>query len=80
MSIIAISRGTFSGGEALAKGVAGRLGYQCLSRETNLEEAAKMYGVPAADLAVAMEKRPSFWQRMFGERTAYLACVRASLC
>jgi len=80
MSIIAISRGTFTGGEALAKAVADRLGYRCLSRETNLEEAAAMYGVPAADLAVAMEKRPSFWLRMFGERTAHLACVRASLC
>lgn len=80
MSIIAISRGTFSGGEALAKRVAERLGYQCLSRETNLEAAAKEYGVPAADLVAAMEKRPSFWHRMVGERTAHLAFVRATLC
>ncbi|MBP1775070.1 MAG: response regulator receiver protein [candidate division NC10 bacterium] len=27
-----------------------------------------------------MEKRPSFWHRMVGERTAHLACVRAALC
>jgi cytidylate kinase len=80
MSIIAISRGTFSGGEALAKRVAERLGYQCLSREANLEAAAKEYGVPAADLVVAMEKRPSFWHRMVGERTTHLAFVRAALC
>ena len=80
MSIVAISRGTFSGGEALAKRVAERLGYRCLSRETNLEAAAKAYGVPAKDLVAAMEKRPSFWHRVVGERTAHLAFVRAALC
>ena len=80
MAIIAISRGTFSGGEALAKRVAERLGYQCLSREANLEEAAKTYGVPAADLVAAMEKRPSFLHRVLGERTAHLTCVQAALC
>jgi len=80
MSIIAISRGTFSGGEALAKRVAERLGYPCLSRETNLEAAAKTYGVPAADLVAAMEKRPPFWQRVLGERTTHLMFVRATLC
>ncbi len=80
MSIIAISRGTFSGGEALATRVAERLGYPCLSREANLEEAAKTYGVPAMGLVVSMEKRPSFWHRVVGERTTHLTFVRASLC
>ncbi|HWU41664.1 MAG TPA: cytidylate kinase family protein [Candidatus Acidoferrum sp.] len=80
MSIIAISRGTFSGGETLAQRVAERLGYQCLSRETNLEAAATRYGVPAEELAAAMEKRPSFFERVLGERAAYLTFVRASLC
>jgi cytidylate kinase len=80
MSIIAISRGTFSGGEALAKGVAKLLGYQCLSREENLEVAAKKYRVSTHEFAAAMEKRPSFLDRVLGERTAYLAIVRATLC
>jgi len=80
MSIIAISRGTFSGGEALATLVAERLGYQCVSREANLEAAAKAYGIPAEALTAEMEKRPSFWHRVIGERSAYLAFVRASLC
>jgi cytidylate kinase len=80
MSIIAISRGTFSGGEALATRVAERLGYPCLGREANLEAAAKTYGVPAEDLVVAIEKRPSFWQRVLGERAAHLTFVRAALC
>src|SRR5574337_46658 len=80
MSIIAISRGTFSGGEALANRLAERLGYQCMSREMNLEAAAKEYAVPEAELTAAMAKRPSFWHRVVGERTAHLAFVRATLC
>jgi cytidylate kinase len=80
MSIIAISRGTFSGGEALAQRIAERLGYQCLSRETNLDAAATRYGVPKEEFAAAMEKRPSFFDRVLGERAAYLTFVRAALC
>jgi len=80
MSIIAISRGTFSGGEGLAKRVADRLGYQCVSREANLEEAAKQYDIPVEELGVAMERPPSFWERMIGYRAAYLTYIRAALC
>jgi cytidylate kinase len=79
MSIIAISRGTFSGGEAVAKGVAERLGYRCVSREV-IFEAAWGYGVPAEELMAAMEKPPAFWERLGGKRTAYLLCMQAALC
>ena len=80
MSIIAISRGTFSGGEALAKRVAERLGYRCLGREENLEATTKKYRVSPEEFAAAMEKRPPFWERVLGERAAYLTIVRATLC
>jgi len=80
MPIVSISRGTFSGGEGLARRVAEQLGYQCLSREANLEAAAKRYGVPTEKLTETMEKRPSFWDRVIGERAAYLTFVRAALC
>ena len=79
MSIIAISRGTFSGGEALAKGVAERLGYGCVSREV-IHEAAERYGFAVEELVAAMEKRPPLWERLAGKRTAYLICMRAALC
>jgi len=79
VSIIAISRGTFSGGEALATGVAERLGYRCVSREVLLE-AAWGYGVPVDKLSAAVEKRPPLWERLIGKRTAYLTFVRAALC
>jgi cytidylate kinase len=80
MSIIAISRGTFSGGEALAKRVAGLLGYRCFGREENLEIATRRYRVSPEAFGAAMEKRPSFLDRVIGERSAYLAMVRATLC
>ena len=79
MSIIAISRGTFSGGEALATGVAERLGCRCLSREVLLE-AGWGYGIPVDKLDAAMEKRPPLWERLIGKRTAYLTFVKAALC
>ena len=46
MSIITISRGTFSGGKAIAECVAENLGYACVSREI-LSDAAETYGVSA---------------------------------
>ena len=79
MAIITISRGTFSGGSELAQRVADRLGYQCTSREVMLE-AAWGSGIPAEEITTAMEKRPSFWHRVMGQRTAYLTLVRAALC
>lgn len=80
MAIIAISRGTFSGGEALAKRVAERLGYRCIGREENLEGVSRQYGISPDGLFKAMEKRPSFLERAVGEYAVYLTCVRAALC
>ncbi len=79
MAIVTISRGTFSGGGALAERVADRLGYQCISREVLLE-AAWASGLPVDEITTAMQERPSVWHRLKRERTAYLTAVRAALC
>jgi len=79
MAIIAVSRGTFSGGEALARHLAERLGYQWISREVILQTAWG-YGVPAEDRTAAIMKPPWLWERLLGERAAYLTFVRAALC
>ncbi len=79
MSVIAISRGTYSGGEALAAGVAERLGYRCISREVILD-AARGCGISEEELNAAMEKPPSFWERLVGQRAAHLVHVQANLC
>jgi cytidylate kinase len=79
MSIITISRGTFSGGKLLAECLADRLGYACLSREV-IAEAAARYGVSQAQLGAALSRAPSFWERFRRDRDRYLAYIRAVLC
>jgi cytidylate kinase len=79
VSIITISRGSFSGGQALAEQVAQRLGYRCLSREVLVETAAQ-YGVPEPTLAQFLDKRPGFWERMTQSRRLYLIFLQAVMC
>jgi len=79
MAIITISRGTFSGGKALAERLAERLDYPCLSREDVIADAAKIYGISEEDLAAAIGEPPHFWQEVPGKRIAYLKCVTAAL-
>lgn len=80
MAIITVSRGTYAGGEFLARSLAERLGYQFLSRETIFESAAREYGVSVETLTAAMEKPPSFWEQFGSERLKYRNYVRAALC
>jgi cytidylate kinase len=79
MSIITISRGTFSGGKTLAELLAGRLGYPCLSREEALNYAAIDYGITKEDLASAFNQPHSLWEQASGKRMAYLKCVGATI-
>jgi cytidylate kinase len=79
MAIITISRGTFSGGKALAERLAERLDYPCLSREDVISDAAKVYRISEEDLASAIGEPPPFWQEVPGKRIAYLKCVTAAL-
>jgi cytidylate kinase len=79
MAIICISRGTFSAGEAVAQAVAERLGHPCLSRERNLATVATRYQLTKDGLTATLDKRPSFWDKVLGERDLYLLCVRATL-
>ena len=79
MSIITISRGSLSGGQALAERLADRLGYRCISSEALIEAAAK-YGVSEPKLSEVFEKTPSFWERLFKSRRLYLIFIQAAMC
>lgn len=79
MPIITISRGSLSGGQALAERVAVRLGYRCVSREV-LVEAAATYHLPEAKLAHFFDQMPSFWERLTTSRRLYLLVIRAAMC
>ncbi|MDX9857418.1 MAG: cytidylate kinase-like family protein [candidate division Zixibacteria bacterium] len=79
MSLITVSRGTYSGGHELSQKLADELGWQYVSRE-QLAEEAKRCGVPVDLLQEAIHKPPLLYEEMAQERLAYLACVRVQLC
>jgi cytidylate kinase len=78
MSVVTISRGTFSGGKVLAECLAGELGYRCIDREGIVEKAAGGR-VSQADLLDALTKPPSFLDRFRRKRYLYLALLQAAL-
>lgn len=79
MPIITISRGSGSGGLALAERLAHRLGYDLVGREEVVQQAAS-YGASEEKLGEAILKPPGFWDRFRHERQRYLAFVQAALC
>jgi cytidylate kinase len=78
MSIIAISRGTFSGGKIIAEELARRLDYPCVSREIHCE-AAKEFGIPEAELNAGIFSYSVFEKMSQDKRIAILNSGRASL-
>jgi cytidylate kinase len=78
MSVITISRGSFSGGKMLAECLAKELGYRCVDRDAVVEKAAAA-GISQQELRKALEKPPSFWDRLRHKRYAYLAVMQAAL-
>ena len=79
MAIIMISRGTFSGGKAIAESVADRLGYPCLSREATVRETVEKYNISEKELTAAMNETPPFWQQVHGRRLSYIKMFSAML-
>lgn len=78
MAIISISRGTFSGGMAVAEALSSHLNYPCVSKEIILD-AAEEFGIPEDKLIAAMEKPPKSWLKSPGKRIAHLNYVRYAL-
>jgi len=78
MAIIMISRGTFSGGKAVAEGLAEQLHYPCVSTEI-LGDAAEEFHVPEEKLNAALSEPPKVWRRNPGRRIAHMNFVRAVL-
>jgi cytidylate kinase len=78
MSVITISRGSFSGGKTLAECLAVKLGYRCVGRETIVERAAAS-GVSHEELLAALLNPPGFLERFQHKRYQYLTLFQAAL-
>ncbi|MFB3826907.1 MAG: cytidylate kinase family protein [Bryobacteraceae bacterium] len=78
MSVITISRGSFSGGKALAACLAGKLGFRSIDRDLIVERAAA-YGASQEELRDAVQKPPRFLERFQHKRYVYLALIQAAL-
>lgn len=78
MSIITISRGSYSHGKEVAEKVAQKLGYECISREALLR-ASKEFNIPEIKLARALHDAPSFFKRFTFGQEKYVAYIRAAL-
>jgi len=78
VSIVTISRGSFSGGKMIAECVARNLQYRCVDRDVIVERAAA-HGASAAELYEALMKPPAFVERFTHKRYLYLTLFQAAL-
>jgi cytidylate kinase len=78
MSIVTISRGSYSRGKEVAEKLALALGYECVSREVILE-ASEYSGIPEAKLVRAIHDAPSILDRFTRNKVRYIACTRFAI-
>jgi cytidylate kinase len=78
MSIITISRGSYTRGKEVAEKLAQALGYECLSRDILLE-ASERYNIPEIKLVRAIHDAPSILERFTYSKGPYVAYIRAAL-
>lgn len=78
MSVISISRGSFSQGKLVAEKLAEKLGYDCVSREI-LHAASDTLKVPETKLIKAVSDAPSIVDRFSKEKERFIRTIRSAL-
>jgi cytidylate kinase len=78
MTIITISRGSFSKGREVAEATAERLGFDCVSRDVLLD-ASDQYNIQEIKLERAIHDAPSILDRLTHGRQQYMAYIRSAL-
>lgn len=78
MPIITISRGSYSRGKAVAEKLAGKLGYECLSREILLE-ASDEFNISEIKLIRALHDAPTILDRFNHGKERFVAYIRSAL-
>jgi cytidylate kinase len=79
MAIITISKGSFSGVEALAERLSKELGYSLLSREEVLTAAAKEFSASQTQLESALSHSPGFLGGRGVKALHYVYCAQATM-
>ena len=77
MSIITISRGSYSKGKQVAEALAHELEYECLSREILLE-ASEQFNIPEIKLIRALHDSPSVLERFSHGQERYIKFFKSS--
>lgn len=78
MSIITISRGSYSHGSEIAEKLAKKLGYRCISRDV-LIEVSDEFNVSEIKLIRAIRDSPSVLDRYTFGREKYIAFIQAAI-
>ena len=78
MSIITVSRGSYSKGKEIAEKVSDRLGYTCISRDIVLE-ASEEFNVPEIKLIRAIHDAPSIFNTLGLSKKKYIAYIKSAL-
>jgi cytidylate kinase len=78
VSIITISRGSYSRGKEVAEKIAQRLGYECVSRDV-LIEASDEFNISEIKLVRAIHDSPSVLDRFTHGKEKYVAYIRAAV-
>jgi len=78
MSIITISRGSYSRGKEIAEKVAQKLGYACIARDV-LVGASKDFNIPEIKLIRAIHDAPSILDRFVYGKEKYVAYIQKAI-
>jgi len=79
MPIITISRGTLSGGEALANLLSGKTGYPVIGLEV-IKDAANRFGISESAISKQLSQGPRVIERLAGDkRRVYVGAVQSAL-
>ncbi|GBC59807.1 histidine kinase [Desulfonema ishimotonii] len=78
MSIITISRGSYSRGKEVAERLAQKLNYECISRDILLE-ASEEFNIPEIKLVSAIHDAPSVLDRFRHGKERYISYIRKAL-
>jgi cytidylate kinase len=78
MTIITISRGSYSRGKKVAEKVAEKLGFGCIGRKLLLE-ASEEFNIPEIELRKALHDSPTIFDRFTFGKERYITYIRHAL-